>query len=173
MTVAAAFGSEAKGFDLKFQKTPSSPASLEISGRVDMSFGRNAVSSFTVKTEGQTALDISGSFQGHQSPQCYGIRAESKAHSSVIGKYDISAELCKPFFTRLVTKRPDSDVMYVTRFGIQNLKNMEVSIAEANPSTQEERILGMTRAKLTSPSVVKFEAKYEEEKLSSIKVSEL
>nr|ACU51164.1 vitellogenin [Pandalus japonicus] len=169
VTVAAAHGPRTTGFDIKFHKTPSSPVSFLMSGKLDMSYGRVAATSFIVKTEGRTVMDITGSVQPHQTPECYGIRIGAKTHSSVIGTYDVSTKICKPAFIEVITKKHGSGRMYVTKLGVQGMKNVEISISEADPETEERQTLGMVRVKLSSPSLMKVETVYKGDHLRSIK----
>ncbi|XP_068203508.1 vitellogenin-like [Palaemon carinicauda] len=167
--VSAARGPGNYGFDIKFHKTLSSPTSFLMSGRIDVRSGRNAAISFMVKNENQKAVDIALALHPHQSSSCYGVRAEGKAMTSLIGTYDIYSELCKPAFIEMTTRKHGSDKMHVTKIGMKGLKDVEVCISEANPDTMEKRPIGMARLMLTSPSMMKLETKYEGEKLHQIK----
>nr|WEU75127.1 vitellogenin 1a [Macrobrachium rosenbergii] len=169
VVVRGAYGQSNVGFDIKFHKTHSSPTTFRMSGRYDKRTGRSAAASFIIENENQKAIDISVALHPHQSSLCYGVRAEAKAKSSLIGTYDIYSELCKPGFISLTTKKHGSDRMYITKLGIQGMKNVEASILEANPQTMEKRPLGMARMVLTSPTMMKMETKYEGDKLREIK----
>nr|UWT50543.1 vitellogenin [Hippolyte inermis] len=169
LVLAASNGPRTTGFDIMFQKTPSSPVSLQVSGKLDNSYGRYAASSFIVKTEGQSVVDISLSARPHQSPSCYGVRVEAKSYSSQIGTYDVSAELCKPAFIEIVTRKHDSDRMYVAKIGLEGQKNAEISISEADPETLERQVLGMARVVLSSPSLLNATYAYENEQIQSLK----
>nr|WRM33328.1 vitellogenin 6a [Palaemon carinicauda] len=169
--VTAAYGPQTIGFDFKFQKTDSSPISLLISGKLDMSFGRNGASSFIVETDNIKVIDISGSVQPYQSPECYGIVVKSKMYSSVIGHYDVSTEWCKPFLVRFLSQKHESDNRYEATLGMENLRRVEISMAESNSKTGEKIILGMVHVKLLTPKVVMVETKYEKDQLLSIKSS--
>ncbi|XP_064080211.1 vitellogenin-like [Macrobrachium nipponense] len=169
ITITAAYGPQTIGFDYTFQKTSSSPVSLIISGKLDVSFGRNAACSFIVAADDRKVIDISGSVQPHQSPECYGIMAQYKAHSSVIGHYDVSAEWCQPWLISFFSQRHESDHRYEVTIGMESLKRIEISIAESNSNTGEERVLGMSRIKLLSPTVIMVETVYEKDQLFSLK----
>ena len=159
------------GFDIKFWKNPSSPASFVMSGKLDMRFGRNAAVSIVIENEGRKVFDISGSSQSHQSPDCYGIKVEGMAYSSVTGTYEYSTKMCKPAFCEVTVKKEGSDKMYATKVGVKGMKHVELSISEVDPEIQESRALGMARAELASPSLLMIETKYESDHLDSIKVS--
>lgn len=138
---------------------------------MDMSSGRNAAVSFNVKTEGRPVMELSASVQPEQRTYCNGIKIAAKSNSAVIGTYDVFAKLCKPAFIELTTMKHGSDKMYISRLGIQGLKNMEASILEADPATPERRPIGMARVKLVSASLLKVDTKYEKDRLHSVKVS--
>ncbi|XP_066964615.1 vitellogenin-like [Macrobrachium rosenbergii] len=171
ITVTAAYGPQTIGFDYTFQKTSFSPVSLLISGKLDVSFGRNSACSFIVAADDRKVIDISGSVQPHQSPECSGISVQSKAHSSVTGHYDVSAEWCKPWLISFFSQRHESDHRYKVTLGMESLKRIEISVAESNSETGEQRVLGMSRVKLLSPTVIMIETKYEKDQLLSLKNS--
>nr|AHD26978.1 vitellogenin 2 [Pandalus japonicus] len=166
--VAASYAPHTVGFDILFEKNPSSRPSLVISGKYDRSSGRNAALAFTMKTEEGPVVEISGSVKPEHHPECNGLKISAVARSSIIGSYDISSELCAPAFMRMSMKKHGSDKTYMTRVGLQAIKNIELSVSEKDERSQEERHVSMMRMKLVSPTIINVEMKYKSDEASSL-----
>nr|UFQ72465.1 vitellogenin 3 [Procambarus clarkii] len=129
VTVMAAYAPHTAGIDLQFQKSPSSPVIFQVSAIYDRVSSRDATMAFRVINERVPVVDIAGTVQREEDPECNGHKVKAVAHISPLGTYDVHSKLCKPIFIGLITRKQGSDKEFITKFGVQSPNNIEVSIS--------------------------------------------
>ncbi|KAK7073327.1 hypothetical protein SK128_006659 [Halocaridina rubra] len=163
LILSAAYDSHTFGFDLQFEKEHQARPSLVISAKYDRITEMNAAMGLIVKTEGGPVVEISAAMKPDYEGDCSGVKISALAHSALTGKYDTYTKLCKPGYVKLYVKKHGQDKAYITRFGLEEIKNLEVSLTEKDVRTQEYKFLALARLRLMSPTVVNIEGKLESE----------
>ncbi|KAG7158179.1 Vitellogenin-like 5 [Homarus americanus] len=166
--IVTAYAPHTVGFDLMFQKAPSSPVSFQMSAKYDRVTDKDATAAFRVVTEEGPVVDIAGVMEPEQVPECTGVKIKAVALTSVLGTYDIYSRLCRPAFIELITTKRGSQEEYITKFGFQTPNNIEASLSVGDKDQEERRAIAMTRLKLTSPVLVNLDFVYEKEQVTVV-----
>ncbi|XP_069164339.1 vitellogenin-like [Procambarus clarkii] len=169
VTVMAAYAPHTAGIDLQFQKSPSSPVIFQVSAIYDRVSSRDATMAFRVINERVPVVDIAGTVQREEDPECNGHKVKAVAHISPLGTYDVHSKLCKPIFIGLITRKQGSDKEFITKFGVQSPNNIEVSISVSDIDVPWKTPIGMARVKLANPNDVILHVAYERPEIVMVK----
>jgi len=155
MTVETAWTYHTKAIDFIFYKTPSSSPSLRVTTKYDLISDLDTTMTIRVMTAEGPVVDISGVMKPQSVSYCNGFMIDAKVRTSMIGDVDIQSEICKPAFMKMITKRPQSNKVYITKLGIQLPHTAEISITEANEFGFNKRPITVLGLELISPTYLK------------------
>ncbi|XP_042241489.1 vitellogenin-like [Homarus americanus] len=166
--MVTAYAPHTVGFDLKFQKSPSSPVSFQMSAKYDRVTDKDATAAFRVVTEEGTMVDIAGVMERKEERGCQGVKIKGVAQTSLLGSYHIYSRICRPAFIELITSKHGSQMEYITKFGLQDPYNIELSMSEGDRDQLQRRAIAMARVLLASPTIIDVDLAYKPEKVAEV-----
>ncbi|XP_053642610.1 vitellogenin-like isoform X3 [Cherax quadricarinatus] len=152
VTIMAAYASHTVCFDVKFQKTPSSPELFQVLAKYDKIPTGDATLAFRVVSEEVAVVDIAG-VATPDDPECDGFIVKAVTHNFPLGSYDIHAKLCRPFFIELISSKRGGEI-YLLKVGNQNWKTWEASLSVLATEESDETRIMIGRFLLASPMMI-------------------
>nr|UFQ72463.1 vitellogenin 1 [Procambarus clarkii] len=169
VTIVMAYAPHTAGIDLQFQKSPSSPVTFQVSAIYDRVSPRDATMAFRVINDRVSVVDIAGTTQREEDPECNGHKVKAVAHISSFGSYEVHSKFCKPAFIQLSINKLHSQYIYAARCGFQTPKNAEVSLAVEFNGSPQRYVIAEMQAQLTSPTLISVDVAFVEQHFTRVK----
>ncbi|XP_071528861.1 LOW QUALITY PROTEIN: uncharacterized protein [Panulirus ornatus] len=166
-TIVTSYAPQTMDLDVKFQKTPSSQVSYQVTAKYDRLPSRAAAIVFRLLTEDGPVVDMSALVEPEEVPECAGWKGKLVAYTSLLGNYDIDAKACQPGFIEMTTVRRGKGDAYIAKFGV--LKHMIPEVSLRKVDREGNHAIIMVKVEEKTPSIISADLAYDSERWAQVK----